>query len=107
MVQISQDGEPITGEGIPSTLTLEIGDVIDLPGGYGTPECESVDRFVALDVRHDPAVMWVLITASAAIFGLIGSLFTPRRRGWLRATPAAAGRTLVAAGGLTLHARLG
>jgi len=107
MVQISQDGEPITGEGIPSTLTLEIGDVIDLPGGYGTLEFESVDRFVALDVRHDPAVMWVLITALAAIFGLIGSLFTPRRRVWLRATPSAAGRTLVEVAGLTRHEDLG
>src|SRR5690625_7868334 len=100
MVQISQDGEPITGEGIPSTLTLVIGDVIDLPGGYGTLEFESVDRFVALDVRHDPAVMWVLITALASIFGLIRSVLTPWRRVWFRASPSGSGRTRVEGAGM-------
>src|SRR5690625_6829450 len=107
MVQISQDGEPITGEGIPSTLTLEIGDVIDLPGGYGTLEFESVDRFVALDVRHDPAVQWVLVAAIGAILGLIGSLFTPPRRAWLRATGRDEGRTLIEVAGLTRHEDIG
>jgi len=107
MVQISQDGEPLATGATPSTLVLEQGDVVELPGGYGTLEFESVDRFVALDVRHDPAVQWVLVAAIGAILGLIGSLFTPRRRVWLRATGRDEGRTLIEVAGLTRHEDLG
>lgn len=107
MVQIDQDGAPMTAGAVPSTLGLEVGDKIDLPGGYGTLEFHSVDRFVALDVRHDPAVVWVLVTAVTAIIGLIGSLFTPRRRVWLRATDSGDGRTLVEVAGLTRHEDMG
>jgi len=107
MTQLDQDGQPLAAGGVPSTLTLEVGETIDLPGGYGTMEFHSVDRFVALDVRHDPAVMWVLITSLTAILGLIGSLFTPRRRVWLRATDAGGGRTVVEVAGLTRHEDMG
>lgn len=107
MVQISQDGTPLTPDSVPSTLTLEVGETVELPGGYGTVEFNSVDRFVALDVRHDPAVVWVLVAAIAAILGLMGSLFIPRRRVWLRATEGADGHTLVEVAGLTRHEDMG
>src|SRR5699024_8230289 len=97
----------MSDQAIPSTLLLEVGDSLELPGGYGTIEFSGIDRFVALDVRHDPAIFWVLVTSLAAIFGLIGSLFTPRRRVWVRATPQGEGRTLVAVAGLTRHEDLG
>src|SRR5699024_6605314 len=35
MVQIYQDGKPLTTDRIRSTLMLEVGDEIDLPGGTG------------------------------------------------------------------------
>lgn len=107
MTQIAQDGTALTPDGVPSTLTLELGDEVDLPGGFGTLEFHSVDRFVALDVRHDPAVVWVLVAAVAAMLGLIGSLFTPRRRMWLRARPIAEGHSLVEVAGLTRHEDMG
>ncbi|HLR55492.1 MAG TPA: cytochrome c biogenesis protein ResB [Actinomycetales bacterium] len=107
MVQISQDGEPMETGAVPSTITAELGEVVEMPGGYGSIEFNGVDRFVALDVRHDPAIFWVLITSLAAFLGLIGSLFTPRRRVWLRATRSDDGRTLVEVAGLTRHEDMG
>ncbi|MEK8225759.1 cytochrome c biogenesis protein ResB [Oerskovia sp. M15] len=41
-------------------------------------------RYVALDLRHDPALTWILVFALGALAGLAVSLFTPRRRVWVR-----------------------
>ena len=78
MTQVTgEDGEPVT-------LLVEPGQTVDLPSGLGTFTWEGLPRFVALDLRHDPALGWVLGFALAAVTGLVASLFTPRRRVWLR-----------------------
>ncbi len=71
-------------DGTPITLYLRIGDTVELPDGLGTLTFDSLPRFVALDLRHDPSLGWVLTFALAAFVGLAASLFVPRRRIWLR-----------------------
>lgn len=75
--QLDEDGEPVT-------LYLRVGQTVDLPDGAGTITFESLPRFVALDLRHDPSLGWVLTFALLALAGLAASLFVPRRRIWLR-----------------------
>jgi cytochrome c biogenesis protein len=76
---LDDDGERVT-------LLLEPGDTVDLPDGLGTISFADGDvpRFVALDLRHDPSLAWVLTFALLALAGLTGSLFLPRRRVWVR-----------------------
>ncbi len=66
-------------------LLLAPGETVDLPDGLGTITFESLPRYVALDLRHDPSLTWVLVFALGALGGLAVSLFTPRRRAWVRA----------------------
>lgn len=65
-------------------LVLAVGDTLDLPDGMGTIELEGVAEYVGLDIHHDPAQAWVLGFALAAVFGLLTSLFIPRRRMWIK-----------------------
>lgn len=84
------------------TLYVRPGETVELPDGLGTLTFEDLPRFVALDLRHDPALLGVLLFALLAFAGLAASLFAPRRRLWLRLTPAgedgAAGTVVDAAG---------
>ncbi len=73
------------------TLLVAPGQTVELPDGLGSIEWRGLPRFVALDLRHDPALGWILACSIGALVGLAVSLFTPRRRLWLRITPAAAG----------------
>ncbi|OMH27004.1 cytochrome C biogenesis protein ResB [Tersicoccus phoenicis] len=66
-----------------------------LPDGLGSITFDGVKRFIAIDVRHDPGSIGALVFSSAALLGLIGSLFVPRRRAWVRAGRAADGRVMV------------
>ncbi len=73
---------------------------------------DGVQRWVYLQVSHDPAQVWVLGFAIALVLGLGTSLVVKRRRLWVRATPRTspdtgpdadpdkAGRTVVVLGGL-------
>ncbi|MFD0000355.1 cytochrome c biogenesis protein ResB [Nocardia sp. NPDC127526] len=67
---------------------------------------DGAEEFVNLQVSHDPAQQWVLISALTMMAGLLVSLLVKRRRIWLRAYPdpdvAAEGkrRTVVEMGGL-------
>ena len=101
---LDDDGDPVT-------VFVEPGRTVELPDGLGTVTWQGLPRFVALDLRHDPALPFVLASAIAALLGLALSLFTPRRRVWLRLTEAdgavdagtaapRAGRTLVDAAAL-------
>ena len=65
-------------------LVLAVGDTVDLPDGLGTLELEGVAQYVGLDIHSDPAQGWVLGFALAATFGLLTSLFIPRRRMWIK-----------------------
>lgn len=66
-------------------LLVAPGETVDLPDGLGTISFDSLPRYVALDLRHDPSLTWVLVFALGALTGLAVSLFTPRRRVWVRA----------------------
>ncbi len=90
-------------------LLVAPGETVDLPDGLGTLTFADgpVARYVALDMRHDPALVWILVFALGALGGLAVSLFTPRRRVWLRAWSeegpdgeASAPRTVVTLAGL-------
>ena len=70
--------------GAPATIAVRPGESIDLPDGLGTLTFDDLPRFAAFDVRRDPSLGWVLGFALAALVGLGLSLFTPRRRLWVR-----------------------
>ena len=88
-----------TASGAPFTASLRIGETAEMPDG-STISFDGLDRFVALDLRHDPSNLPALVTASLAIVGLCGSLFVSRRRVWVRAVAGPDGRTLVEVAGL-------
>ncbi len=77
------------------------GETVELPDGLGTLTLgEDLPRYVALDLRHDPSLGFVLVFALLALAGLTVSLFTPRRRVWARAYVAQDGATVVEVAGL-------
>jgi cytochrome c biogenesis protein len=92
------------------SIQLAPGDSAELPGGRGTitfedeaPEDaqgyeDSVKRYVSLSVHRDLGAPWVLGFSILAVAGLLAGLFVPRRRLWVRATPAAGAVTLEYAG---------
>ena len=80
-------------------LSLDDGTVVRFDGA---------EQWIALQVSHDPAQLWVLVSAVLVLAGLAASLSIKRRRFWVRATPNAdpgadpvvGGRTVVEVGGL-------
>ncbi|MCR3719998.1 MULTISPECIES: cytochrome c biogenesis protein ResB [Prauserella salsuginis group] len=65
---------------------LEVGQSLALDDGT-TVRFDGVERFVSLQVSHDPLQNWVLASAVVMFAGLGASLFIKRRRLWVRATP--------------------
>lgn len=104
--QLDETGltQAVDDDGLPVTLYLRPGETVDLPDGLGTLTFDALPRFVALDLRHDPSLAWVLTFALLAFAGLATSLFVPRRRVWLRLRPGdegpGSGRTVVTAAAL-------
>lgn len=94
MTQVTGDDDA------PVTVLLPLGEQVELPEGLGTVSFDGLPRYVALDLRHDPSLGWVLAFALAALAGLALSLFTPRRRVWLRVSSTADGRRTVEAAAL-------
>ncbi|WP_421743743.1 cytochrome c biogenesis protein ResB [Cellulomonas sp.] len=95
--------QAVDADGATVTLYVRPGETVDLPDGLGTLTFNGLPRYVALDLRHDPALPFVLVFALLAFAGLATSLFAPRRRLWLRFAPGGAedtGRTVVTAAGL-------
>ncbi len=78
-------------DGEPAQLVVRPGQTVDLPGDLGRFTFDALPRYVALDLRRDPSVPWILGFALAAVAGLALSLFVPRRRVWVRATPLGGG----------------
>jgi cytochrome c biogenesis protein len=56
--------------------------------------------FINVQVSHDPAQVWVLVSALTMMAGLLVSLVIRRRRIWVRITPAGPGTVSVELGGL-------
>jgi cytochrome c biogenesis protein len=82
------------------TISLKIGDTVDLPNNLGSIELKSVKRFVSLDVHHDPTATWVFIFAMLVLAGLFTGLFIPRRRVWIKFVENADGATRLEYAGL-------
>ncbi|GAA2720176.1 cytochrome c biogenesis protein ResB [Cellulomonas aerilata] len=87
--------QAVDADGGTVTLYVRPGETVTLPDGLGSLTYDSTLRFVALDLRHDPTLPFVLVFSLLALGGLALSLFTPRRRVWLRAVPGPDGRTHV------------
>jgi cytochrome c biogenesis protein len=82
---------------------LKVGQTTKLPGGVSV----TFDGWVpwaSLQISHDPAQGYLLISALAMVAGLLASLAVRRRRVWLRLSPSAPGDpaspTVVTVGGL-------
>src|SRR4051812_49130207 len=56
--------------------------------------------FINVQVSHDPAQVWVLVSALTMMAGLVVSLIVRRRRVWVRIAPGNAGTVSVELGGL-------
>ena len=82
------------------------GDEITLDDGTRV-RFDGVRDWVSLQVSHDPAQVWVLVSAVFVLVGLMLSLAVRRRRFWVRLTPDAAGGTRVELGGLARTDRAG
>ncbi|WP_062983736.1 cytochrome c biogenesis protein ResB [Nocardia anaemiae] len=87
-------------------VNLRPGESATLPNGTKVT-FDGAQEFVNLQVSHDPAQQWVLVSALAMMAGLLVSLLVKRRRIWIRGYPAddEAGtvdqrRTVVEMGGL-------
>jgi cytochrome c biogenesis protein len=84
---------------------LRVGEQLRLDDGT-VVHFDGVQRWVNLQVAHDPFQQWVLVFAIAIIAGLGASLSIKRRRVWVRVVPhpgegdAAPARTVVEVGGL-------
>ncbi|MGP9660166.1 MULTISPECIES: cytochrome c biogenesis protein ResB [unclassified Arthrobacter] len=70
-------------------LVVNAGQTVELPQDKGTITFKGIKRYAALDVHHDPGKLPVGIFAALALMGLAVSLFTPRRRAWIKVHPAA------------------
>ncbi|MGV8966758.1 MAG: cytochrome c biogenesis protein ResB [Cellulomonas sp.] len=107
--QLDQRGmtQATDATGAPVTLYVRPGETVELPDGLGSITFDALPRFVALDLRHDPSLAFVLAFALAALAGLATSLFTPRRRIWVRAEPDGSGRTVITAAALARGDDLG
>ena len=107
--QLDESGmtQAVDAAGTPVTLYVRRGETVQLPNGQGSITFDTLPRFVALDLRYDPTLAFVLGFALAALAGLATSLFTPRRRVWLRAVPDGTGRTVITAAALARGDDLG
>lgn len=65
-------------------IRLEAGQTYQLPDGKGSITFDDLKRYVALDVNYDPGKLPIGIFAGLALIGLAISLFTPRRRVWIK-----------------------
>ncbi|WP_372697143.1 cytochrome c biogenesis protein ResB [Arthrobacter sp. JSM 101049] len=68
-------------------LVVNAGQTVQLPDGKGSISFDGIKRYAALDIHHDPGKLPVAIFAALALLGLAVSLFTPRRRAWIKIHP--------------------
>ena len=79
---------------------LAPGQTWKLPKGAGTVTFDGVAQFATFSIAHDPGSPIALVAAVTAIGGLVLSMFTRRRRIWVRARVDESGRTVVDVAGL-------
>ena len=83
-------------------LNMRPGETTTLSNG-ATVTFDGAEEYANLQVSHDPAQIWVLVSALTMMGGLVVSLLVPRRRIWLRAAQEGnvdQRRTVVEMGGL-------
>ena len=80
--------------------SLVPGQTWTLDDGLGTVTFTGFERWASFQIASDPGKEVVLVSAVAAMLGLLVSLFVKRRRVWVRAIPLPNGRTRVQVGGL-------
>jgi cytochrome c biogenesis protein len=83
-----------------SSKPLTAGQSMTLPGHAGTITYLGYQQWVSLAITYDPGQLPALISAIAAIAGIILSFLVRRRRVFLRAEAGPDGRTQVIVGGL-------
>ncbi|WP_396179619.1 cytochrome c biogenesis protein ResB [Citricoccus sp.] len=76
-------------------ITLSPGESYDLPEGKGSISFDGVQRYVGLDIHHDPGKWGVGFFAILALVSLGVSLFVRRRRVWVRSATGPDGSTMV------------
>lgn len=77
----------VAGRGSPNPgIVLELGQTKDLPNGLGSVSFDGLKRFASLDVADNPGQGFVLLFSLIALFGVIITLLTPRRRVWVKKT---------------------
>lgn len=102
MRAITATSDRVSGEvEVPVLIALSPGLSIDLPEGLGTVTFDGLDRFVALDLRNDPTIPWLLLFAVAGLAGITASLLLPHRRLWVRVSAGENGETVAEAAGLS------
>jgi cytochrome c biogenesis protein len=79
---------------------LAIGQSMQLPGGAGKVTFTGYRQWVSLAITYDPGQLPALISAAAALLGLILSFMVRRRRVFVRAAAGPDGATVVELGGL-------
>lgn len=65
-------------------IVLGAGESYELPDGKGSISFDGLKRFIGVDINYDPSKKPVAIFAGLALLGLAISLFTPRRRVWVK-----------------------
>ena len=65
-------------------IILEAGQTYELPDGLGSITFDDLRRYIAVDVNSDPGKLPIAIFSGLALVGLAVSLFTPRRRVWVK-----------------------
>ncbi len=79
---------------------LAVGQSMKLPDGAGTVTFTGYKQWVSLAITYDPGQLPALISAFAALAGLILSFLVRRRRVFVRAASGSDGSTQVTVGGL-------
>ncbi|MDP5227531.1 MULTISPECIES: cytochrome c biogenesis protein ResB [Arthrobacter] len=86
----------LNGRDLPAKgIVLDAGQTYKLPDGKGSITFDGLKRFIAIDIRHNPGQVPALIFALVAVGGLVISLYTGRRRAWVRTGTAEDGRVMV------------
>jgi cytochrome c biogenesis protein len=83
-----------------ATRPLVAGQSMTLPNGLGTVTYLGYQQWISLAITYDPGQLPALVSGFTALAGLILSFLVRRRRIFVRAVPAADGRTEVSVGGL-------
>lgn len=94
--QLSTDEMAEIGE----SPELKPGDSWKLPDGAGTIEFTGVKDYISMQVNSNPGRVPALLSAAAAVLGLLATLFVRPRRAWVRARRGEDGRTVVEVAGL-------